>query len=42
VKGKLFNSGLNFVIVATGVQRAIAATIATTTSVVSKDVTVFA
>jgi hypothetical protein len=38
VKGKLFNSGLNFVIVATGVQCAIAVT----TSVVSKDVTVFA
>jgi hypothetical protein len=42
VKGKLFNSVLNFVIVVTGVQRAIAATIETTTSVVSKDVTVFA
>ena len=32
VKGKLFNSGLNSVKVATGVQRAVAATTATTTS----------
>jgi hypothetical protein len=32
IKGKLFNSGLNSVVVATGVQRAVAATIATTTS----------
>jgi len=32
VKGKLFNSGLNSVKVATGVQRAVATTIATTTS----------
>jgi hypothetical protein len=32
VKGKLFNSGLNSVKVATGVQRSVAATTATTTS----------
>ena len=32
VKGKLFNSGLNSVIVATSVQRPVATTIATTTS----------
>ena len=39
VKGKLFNSGLNSVEVATHVQRAVATTIATTTSPV-EDITV--
>ncbi len=32
IKGKLFNSGLNSVVVATGVQNSVATTIATTTT----------